>query len=275
MPPRVLRGLVSSALRQDEVDVVLAVVAPPLPGSTVDEALAAIAHAAGPAPEEPGAPEEGPADKPVVVVSVGSPSCVHDGLPRFRTVEEAVRAVAQVVAYAAWRRSPVGSVVALSAVDSAAGMAVAGRQGSAAELLAAYGVPIVPATTGVECVVEVVDDPSFGPVVGFGVGGIATELLGDRAWRVAPLTDVDASALVRAPRAAALLQGYRGAPAVALPALEDLLLRVGRLAYENPAVKRLTLDPLIADATGVSVVQASVEYGQPDPRPDTGARRLL
>jgi acyl-CoA synthetase (NDP forming) len=130
------------------------------------------------------------------------------------------------------------------------------------------------APPGVACLVDVVDDPSFGPVVGFGVGGIATDLLGDRAWRVTPLTDVDADALVRAPRAAGLLTGYRGAPPVDLAALADLLLRVGRLADENPGVKRLTLNPVLAHATGVSVVAASVTYGASAPRPDTGPRRL-
>jgi acyl-CoA synthetase (NDP forming) len=130
------------------------------------------------------------------------------------------------------------------------------------------------APPGVDCEVAVLDDPSFGPVVGFGVGGIATELLGDTAWRVAPLTDVDAAGLVRAPRAAQLLRGYRDTPPVDLAALEDLLLRVGRLADENPAVKRLTLNPVLAHTTGLTVVHASVTYGDPQPRPDTGPRRL-
>ena len=75
---------------------------------------------------------------------------------------------------------------------------------------------------GVACVVEVVDDPGFGPVVGFGIGGVASDLLGDRAWRVAPLTDRDAVALVHDPRAAAMLFGYRGAPPVDAAALVDL-----------------------------------------------------
>jgi acyl-CoA synthetase (NDP forming)/GNAT superfamily N-acetyltransferase len=263
LPPRALRGLVELALGREDVDVVLVAVSPPLPGATLDDALAAIADAA----THP--------DKPVVVVAVGSPSGVPASLPRFRTVEEAVSAVEHVVAYAAWRRTPVGSMVQLSGVDSAAGRDVAARSGPVEELLGAYGVPIAGAQPGVECLVDVVDDPSFGPVVGFGVGGIATQLLGDRAWRVAPLTDVDAHALVRSPRAAALLQGYQGAPAVHLSALEDLVARVGQLAYENPAVKRLILNPVLAHPAGVSVVHASVEYGEPEPRPDTGPRRLL
>jgi acyl-CoA synthetase (NDP forming) len=127
---------------------------------------------------------------------------------------------------------------------------------------------------GVACVVEAVDDPVFGPLVGFGLGGVATELLGDRAWRAAPLTDVDAATLLRAPLAAPLLTGYRGAAPVDTEALTDLLLRVGRLCDEQPGVKRLTLNPVLAHATDCTVLHASVRYGPADPRPDTGPRHL-
>jgi acyl-CoA synthetase (NDP forming) len=106
------------------------------------------------------------------------------------------------------------------------------------------------------------------------MGGIATELLGDRAWRVAPLTDVDAAALVRSPRAAEILTGYRGTEPVDVPALIDLLLRVGLLADENPEVKRLLLNPVLVHASGLSVVHAEVVYGEAATRPDTGPRRL-
>ncbi len=63
---------------------------------------------------------------------------------------------------------------------------------------------------GVSCVIEIVEDPSFGSLLSFGLSGMATELLGDRAFRVVPMSDQDAAALVRAPRAAPLLAGYRG-----------------------------------------------------------------
>jgi len=130
------------------------------------------------------------------------------------------------------------------------------------------------APPGVACVVEVVDDPAFGPVVGFGLGGLATELLGDRVWRAAPLSDIDAAALVREPRAAALLHGYLGTPPVDVAALVDLLLRVGEMVDEYPEIKRLQLNPVLAHADGLSVLHADVSYGDPVPRPDTGPRRL-
>ncbi|MCW6010753.1 acetate--CoA ligase family protein, partial [Micromonospora sp. CPCC 205371] len=127
---------------------------------------------------------------------------------------------------------------------------------------------------GVACVVEMVEDPVFGPVVGFGLGGVATDLLGDRAWRAAPLTDRDAAALVDEPRAAPLLHGYRGAAHVDRHALADLLVRVGRLADEQPQVRALRLNPVLARPDGLSVLHADIRYGTPTPRPDEAPRRL-
>ncbi|WFE39078.1 bifunctional GNAT family N-acetyltransferase/acetate--CoA ligase family protein [Micromonospora sp. WMMD998] len=127
---------------------------------------------------------------------------------------------------------------------------------------------------GVACVVELVEDPAFGPVVGFGLGGVATELLGDRAWRAVPLTDRDAAELVDEPRAAPLLRGHRGAAPVDRAALVELLTRVGRLADEQPRVRSLTLNPVLARPDGVSVLHATVGAGAASPRPDTGPRRL-
>ncbi|NBE82074.1 bifunctional acetate--CoA ligase family protein/GNAT family N-acetyltransferase [Micromonospora rubida] len=146
-----------------------------------------------------------------------------------------------------------------------------------AEMAAAFGTDVLVQAMvppGVPCVVELVEDPAFGPVVGFGLGGVATELLGDRAWRAVPLTDSDAAELVDAPRAAPLLRGHRGAAPVDRAALAELLLRVGRLADEQPRVRSLTLNPVLARPDGVSVLHASVRTGAAGARPDTGPRRL-
>ncbi|BBH64235.1 GNAT family N-acetyltransferase [Actinoplanes sp. OR16] len=146
------------------------------------------------------------------------------------------------------------------------------------ELSAAFGPDVLVQTMvppGVACRIEVVEDPAFGPVVGFGLGGVASELLGDLAWRAAPLTDRAAEALVDEPRAAPLLHGYRGSTPVDRAALIDLLLRVGRIADEHPRVRALTLNPVLARPDGFSVLHAAAEFGPPDaPRPDTGPRRL-
>src|ERR1700710_3180121 len=101
------------------------------------------------------------------------------------------------------------------------------------------------AAPGVSTVVQIVDDPSFGALVSFGLGGVATDLLGDRAYRTLPLTDLDAADLVRAPRAWPLLSGYRGSEPGDVPALEGLLLRGARLGEDLPEVLGLTLDPVI------------------------------
>jgi acyl-CoA synthetase (NDP forming) len=137
------------------------------------------------------------------------------------------------------------------------------------------------AAPGVPTVVEIVDDPSFGALVSFGVGGLATDLLGDRAYRTLPLTDLDAAELVRAPRAWPLLNGYRGAEPVDVAALENLLLRVARLADDLPEVLRLTLDPVIVGPPspwhgGRSLVVAggAAQVGPPTARVDPGPRRM-
>lgn len=137
------------------------------------------------------------------------------------------------------------------------------------------------AAPGVATVVEIVDDPSFGALVSFGVGGVATELLGDRAFRTLPLSDLDAAELVRAPRAWPLLDGWRGSEPVDTGALEDLLLRVARLADDLPEVLRLTLEPVIVGPAhpwhgGRSLVVAggTGHVGRPTARVDPGPRRM-
>jgi len=87
---------------------------------------------------------------------------------------------------------------------------------------------------GTEVRIGVTDDRVFGPLVEFGLGGAATEVLADQAARLTPLTDTDADALIRSVRAAPLLLGHRGAPAIDLEALRELLLRVSRLADDLP-----------------------------------------
>ncbi len=129
--------------------------------------------------------------------------------------------------------------------------------------------PAVPTVAGV------MDDPAFGAVVSFGLGEITARLLRDEAYRLAPLTREDAAALVRSPRAAPLLLGEYGYPPVAVEALEDLLIRLGRLADDLPEVARLTLDPVLVGESGVIVLGArAVLRSHEGPRPDGGPRRL-
>ena len=127
---------------------------------------------------------------------------------------------------------------------------------------------------GVSCRIEAVEDRSFGPMVGFGPGGVAGDLLGDRAWRAAPLTERDADQLIREPKLSPLLFGYGGAPPVDVVALRELVLRLGLLIDGRPDVRRLVLRPVLAQPGGVAVLHATVHYGQPGDRMDSGPRRL-
>ncbi|MGN6333660.1 MAG: bifunctional acetate--CoA ligase family protein/GNAT family N-acetyltransferase [Motilibacteraceae bacterium] len=130
------------------------------------------------------------------------------------------------------------------------------------------------APPGVACVVGATEDPLFGPIVSFGLGGVATELLGDRSYRIPPLTDVDAAEMVRSVGAAPLLFGYKESEPADVGALEQLLLRVSRLADELPEVAALELNPVLAGRRGCAVVHARVRLAPPTARTDHGPRRL-
>jgi acetate---CoA ligase (ADP-forming) len=117
---------------------------------------------------------------------------------------------------------------------------------------------------GTELLVGAVQDPVFGPLLAAGPGGTFAELIGDASFRLAPLTDADASELVHTGKVGRLLAGFRGAPAADTAAVEDLLLRVGRLADELPEVAELDLNPVIAGPAGVVAVDARVRVAPPE-----------
>jgi len=98
---------------------------------------------------------------------------------------------------------------------------------------------------GVETIVGMTRDPSFGPVVIFGLGGVAVELLHDVSLRVAPLTDRDAEEMLREIRGFPILDGYRSTPKSNVPSLLDLIHRVSRLASDQEEVAELDLNPVV------------------------------
>jgi acyl-CoA synthetase (NDP forming)/RimJ/RimL family protein N-acetyltransferase len=126
---------------------------------------------------------------------------------------------------------------------------------------------------GVEVLIGVVQEPMFGPLVVFGLGGVATDVLGDHAARLTPLTDTDADELIHAVDAAPLLFGHRGAPPANVGALADTLLRVSRLADDLPEVAELDLNPVIARPDGVYAVDVRVRVSSAEPQ-DPFLRRL-
>ncbi|WP_318200868.1 GNAT family N-acetyltransferase [Streptomyces sp. SCL15-4] len=136
--------------------------------------------------------------------------------------------------------------------------------------------PVVQAMAprGVDTVVRAVIDPAAGAVLSFGLAGAASQLLGDMAHRLIPVTDREATSLVRSIRTAPLLFGWRGSTPVDTPALEELLLRVSRLVDDHPEVVAVTLEPVVVAPHGASVLGATVRLAPPPARDDLGPRTM-
>jgi acyl-CoA synthetase (NDP forming) len=105
---------------------------------------------------------------------------------------------------------------------------------------------VQPMVSGTETLIGVADDPVFGPLIGFGLGGVETEVLRDVAFRLAPLTEQDADKLLRGIKGFRLLQGYRGRPPADIESLKDVLLRISLLVQHVPELRGLDLNPVIA-----------------------------
>jgi acyl-CoA synthetase (NDP forming) len=116
-------------------------------------------------------------------------------------------------------------------------------------------------TGGVETMMGIALDQSFGPLIAFGLGGIHVEVLGDVRFRIAPLTDRDADELLHEIIGFRLLEGFRGHPAGDLDALRELLLRLSRLAEELPEAVELDLNPVIAlpPGHGCAILDARIK----------------
>ena len=128
------------------------------------------------------------------------------------------------------------------------------------------------APRGVECRIASVEDPLFGPVVSLTAGGAVAQLLGDRTYRIPPLTATDAHAMADSPRVAPLLDGVVGPKGRA--ALQDLLVRVGRIAEDSPTLAYLVLEPVLVSANSLVVLGATARVQHPTARTDRDARRL-
>lgn len=121
------------------------------------------------------------------------------------------------------------------------------------------GVSVQPmARPGIEVIIGLTTDPQFGPILMFGLGGIAVEVLKDVVFRLAPLTPQDASSMIREIRGLALLTGHRDQPPVDLAALEKTLLQVSALAEAHPEIKELDLNPIFAYSDGCLAVDARI-----------------
>jgi acyl-CoA synthetase (NDP forming)/GNAT superfamily N-acetyltransferase len=130
------------------------------------------------------------------------------------------------------------------------------------------------AASGVEMALGVVHDPLFGSLVMLGLGGIHTDLYQDRCFRLLPLSEQDATAMWHSLRAAPLLTGYRGAPAADVAALENLLLRIGRLAADLPEVAELDLNPVVVYPDGLVALDVKLRLAPVAGEPDRYVRSL-
>jgi acyl-CoA synthetase (NDP forming)/RimJ/RimL family protein N-acetyltransferase len=350
-----------SAIDDPEIDAVVAVYIPPLnvAGDQIANVLAAVGEQS---------------DKPLVSTFLGSEgvpellrvpdvsgsTAGRGSVPSYPAVEGAVRALAKVVEYAVWLRTPDGATAQPADIDAGAARQLVGGvlakhpDGATLDaddlstLLASYGIelwPTVPVSSlraaqaagkklgwdvvlkataehlrerpdlahvwrnvdtaeemkdawdtladivgspdqaglvvqrnappGVPVAVRSIEDPLFGPVVSFGISGPLTELLGDKSYRIPPLGDRDAAAMVREIRSSPMLFGYRGSETVDVAAVEQLILRVSRLQNELPQVASLELSLVLAGVSSISVLTASARI-EPvaDPRSDWFVRRM-
>jgi acyl-CoA synthetase (NDP forming) len=208
-------------------------------------------------------------------------------VPTYYFPEDAARALAHAGRYARWRERPQGVQPRLEGCrpEAAAAIVAAGlltgegwlSPGMAAALLRCYGLPLSPTSVvadhGVELLMGVVHDDSFGPVVACGAGGVNAELLRDVAVRITPLTDVDAAEVVRSLRMFPLLEGYRGSPPCDVAAVEDVLLRLSALVEGHPEIAELDANPVIASPEGATIVDARVRLALAPPRRPLSALR--
>jgi acyl-CoA synthetase (NDP forming) len=355
-----------AAIDDPDVDSVVAVYIPPLDisGEEVANVLAAVGEQS---------------DKPLVstflgaegipellrVPDVAGSSAGRGSVPSYPAVEAAVRALARVVEYAVWLRTPDGEPLAPAKVDARSArnqvqtiLVEAGVEAATEgidltpeqvrRLLAAYDIEVWPAlpvaslaqakeaaeqlgwdvvlkatqaslrerpdqrhiyrniTTpgemkdawaalarvvsdpkaagfvvqktaapGVPLAIRSFEDPLFGPVVSFGVGGPVIELLGDWSYRIPPLDERAVASMVREVKTSPLLFGYRGAEPVDIDAVEDLLAKVAELQNDLPEVSSLELALVMAGVDSAAVLTARARVARvKDPRPDSTVRRM-
>jgi acetyl coenzyme A synthetase (ADP forming)-like protein len=339
--PEQFDAAVERALRDEHVDAVLVVYAPPVvtnPDSIARAVKAATVRAA--------------AGKPVVACFLGGPAVAGElgDIPMFEFPESAARALGRAARLGVWRARPPGRFPGFDDVDPTTARRVVAEGVARTDtgavwldgadctaVLDAYGIPSVAAQRartrseavaaaemlgfpvalkvgspdvvhktnvggvalelgdadavrvayddmyerlgddmqgvlvqrmappGLEVIVGITQDALFGPLLLFGAGGVTAELLVDRALRILPLSTEDAADLVRSLRTSPLLFGYRGAPSLDVHALEDLVLRVARLAEDVPEITEMDLNPVVVHEQGLVVVDAKLRVA-PAPR---------
>jgi acetyl coenzyme A synthetase (ADP forming)-like protein len=174
-------------------------------------------------------------------------------------------AVLKVISSAALHKSDVGGVVLGVEGEEAVRQAHAQVTGAVDDVEGVLVQEYI--RGGHEVLIGMTQDPNFGPLVGFGLGGVYVELLQDVAFRIHPLTDVDAAEMMRETKGFRLLEGYRNQPMGDVPALEEALLRVSGLITAVPELQEMDLNPVkvLEPGRGVVVVDARMKVRRVEP----------
>jgi acetyltransferase len=174
-------------------------------------------------------------------------------------------------------KSDVGGVL-LGLLDGAAVLAAAdamlariGKERPEARLDGVLVQQMIRRPGAVELLAGLSDDAVFGPVVVFGQGGTAVEIVNDSAIALPPLNPLLARLQMERTRVWHLLQPYRGKPTAAIDAIAAVLVRLGQLAADHAEIKELDINPLLADAAGVVAIDARIRIAEAT---QTGAARL-
>jgi acyl-CoA synthetase (NDP forming) len=173
--------------------------------------------------------------------------------------------VAKAISPGLIHKSDVGAVI--MGLDSAAAVAAAAE--TLVQRLQAIGKPLEgillqrQIAGGIEALVGVTTDPTFGPLLVCGLGGVLVELLRDVAFRLTPVSDVDAAEMIAKLRAATLLDGYRGAPPGDRDALIGVILRISALVEVVPEIRELDLNPVkvLPPGSGAVAVDGRIRIG--------------
>jgi acyl-CoA synthetase (NDP forming) len=114
------------------------------------------------------------------------------------------------------------------------------------------------APPGTEVIIGTSKDPQFGPVIMFGLGGIFVEVLKDVSFRVIPVGRKDAQEMIQEIKGFPLLQGYRGKEPANISALIGMILKISKLINDNPQIRELELNPVLAYKDKVLAVDARI-----------------
>ena len=114
------------------------------------------------------------------------------------------------------------------------------------------------APKGTEIIVGSTTDPTFGPTLMFGLGGIFVEILKDVSFRVAPITELDSTEMIEEIKAVKILDGARGMPASHKPTIADILYKTSQMLMDCPEIKELDMNPILAYPDGARIVDGRI-----------------